>query len=202
MALIKCKECGNAISSKAETCPKCGLRLKPGPEAKSGSGCIVSLFKLVGGLAGAGIGLIVAVSFLSNQNSVTPMRQLEIRCEEASKTQPDGAERRSFYESCIAGGSLAIRAQERINREKNQTGDKPTSVGGSDSISSPASPGPAQDTVPPVLPTAESAAPPPALQVPPSAQSSTPTQSPEVLPLVAPSQSPQEKADPSNDSSK
>ena len=27
MALIKCKECGTEVSSKAETCPKCGVRV-------------------------------------------------------------------------------------------------------------------------------------------------------------------------------
>ena len=31
MALIKCKECGNEVSSKAETCPKCGARISPKP---------------------------------------------------------------------------------------------------------------------------------------------------------------------------
>ena len=27
MALIKCKECGNEISSSAKTCPHCGIKL-------------------------------------------------------------------------------------------------------------------------------------------------------------------------------
>ncbi len=83
-------------------------------------GCIVGFSKLVGGIVGAIIGLVVAVSLLSNENSVTPARQLEIRCEEGSKTWPAGAEQREFYESCIATGSSVIRAQERINREGSQ----------------------------------------------------------------------------------
>lgn len=29
MALITCRECGNEVSSNAETCPKCGARVKP-----------------------------------------------------------------------------------------------------------------------------------------------------------------------------
>ncbi|MEE9338675.1 MAG: zinc ribbon domain-containing protein [Methylococcaceae bacterium] len=29
MALIKCKECNNEISSQAKTCPRCGFRIKP-----------------------------------------------------------------------------------------------------------------------------------------------------------------------------
>src|SRR5262245_45797076 len=31
MALIKCKECGNEVSTKAETCPKCGARVARKP---------------------------------------------------------------------------------------------------------------------------------------------------------------------------
>jgi len=31
MALIKCKECGSEVSSKAETCPKCGARITAKP---------------------------------------------------------------------------------------------------------------------------------------------------------------------------
>jgi ribosomal protein L40E len=117
VALIKCKECGNEISSKAETCPKCGLRFKASPKSNSEPGCIVSLFKLIGGLVGGAIGLMIAISLLSNQNPTTPIRQLEIRCEEASKTQSGESEQKSFYESCMSSGSSQIRAQERINGE-------------------------------------------------------------------------------------
>lgn len=34
MALVKCKECGSEISTKAESCPKCGAKIK-----KKGMGC-------------------------------------------------------------------------------------------------------------------------------------------------------------------
>lgn len=36
MALIKCKECGESVSSKAKTCPKCGARV-----AKKPMGCVM-----------------------------------------------------------------------------------------------------------------------------------------------------------------
>lgn len=39
MALIKCKECGNQISSSAKSCPKCGAKVKS-------SGCFGKLFKI------------------------------------------------------------------------------------------------------------------------------------------------------------
>lgn len=59
MSLIKCKECGNPVSSKAEQCPKCGFVI-----SKKGAGCIVGFFKLIGGLIGAAIGLIVATAYM------------------------------------------------------------------------------------------------------------------------------------------
>jgi hypothetical protein len=40
MALIKCKECGNQVSSSAKSCPKCGAKIKS-------SGCFGKLFKIV-----------------------------------------------------------------------------------------------------------------------------------------------------------
>ncbi len=35
MALIKCRECGNDVSSEAKTCPKCGIPIKPSYFKKS-----------------------------------------------------------------------------------------------------------------------------------------------------------------------
>jgi predicted amidophosphoribosyltransferase len=44
MALVKCKECGAEISSKADACPKCGARVR-----SVGSGCLgISLLIFVG----------------------------------------------------------------------------------------------------------------------------------------------------------
>jgi hypothetical protein len=42
MALIKCKECKTEISSKAETCPKCGVRVAEQP-----MGCATSIVRLI-----------------------------------------------------------------------------------------------------------------------------------------------------------
>ncbi len=46
MALIECEECGSEVSSKAESCPKCGIPLKA-PKGSQNLGCgtvIVALF--------------------------------------------------------------------------------------------------------------------------------------------------------------
>ena len=110
--MIKCKECGSEVSSKADACPQCGFRLKAKP-----SGCIVGFFKLIGGIIGAIIGLVFTLSFFSNEKPISTTRQLEIRCEEGSKTQSTDSEQRAFYDNCLAGGMAVIKAQERINAE-------------------------------------------------------------------------------------
>lgn len=43
MALVKCEECGNEVSSKAKACPKCGAKVK----AKSHLGSLLLLLVLV-----------------------------------------------------------------------------------------------------------------------------------------------------------
>lgn len=50
MALIKCKDCGNEVSSKAESCPKCGAKVK-----KKGIGLFgwIGILFLVGVVAAA-----------------------------------------------------------------------------------------------------------------------------------------------------
>lgn len=62
MALIKCKECGKEISSKAKTCPNCGVAR--GEVATAAKGCFTSIFKAVFGLIGALIGLAIATHYL------------------------------------------------------------------------------------------------------------------------------------------
>ncbi len=56
MALKKCKECGNDVSTQATTCPKCGAVLKK----KSGCFSVIILLFL---------GLVVISMFSSNQHS-------------------------------------------------------------------------------------------------------------------------------------
>lgn len=56
MALTKCKECGNEVSSKAETCPKCGARVSARPKS----------FTSLAGIAVVGtVGLVSLYSIFS-----------------------------------------------------------------------------------------------------------------------------------------
>jgi hypothetical protein len=61
MALVKCKECGSEVSSKAEACPKCGAKVAP-----KSVGCVTS-FLVIGGVLWF-IGWIAS----SNSPSVSP----------------------------------------------------------------------------------------------------------------------------------
>lgn len=51
MSLITCKECGNAVSSKAATCPKCGVRIARKP---MGCGTLIAVI-FVGSIVIAGL---------------------------------------------------------------------------------------------------------------------------------------------------
>ena len=51
MALIKCKECGTEVSSKAENCPKCGAKVAK----KMGCGTLIGVVFL-------GLVIIIAIS--------------------------------------------------------------------------------------------------------------------------------------------
>jgi len=110
VALIKCKECGNDVSTKADACPKCGARLKSSSGA--GSGCIVGFFKLIGGI----IGLVVVMSYLSKGSAIDPNKELEKQCLSLSESFPVISERSSVYEGCMNGGKAAFR-QKGINYE-------------------------------------------------------------------------------------
>lgn len=109
MALIKCKECENNVSTKADACPKCGAKLKSSPGAISG--CIVGLFKLIGGLVGGLVGLLLAISFLSDSNTRDPVKELEKACLEQSEKYSVVSERNSYYDNCVAGGKAAFDAK-------------------------------------------------------------------------------------------
>lgn len=73
--------------------------------AKS-SGCIVGLFKFVGGI----IGLMVAVSFLSGGEKSDPFKELESRCQELSDSYSIESEKPTVYSSCVISGKAALRA--------------------------------------------------------------------------------------------
>lgn len=59
MALINCKECGKEVSSEAELCPHCGVRINPAkaPQQKP-PGCLKVIF--------VSAAIIMAISFIGS----------------------------------------------------------------------------------------------------------------------------------------
>lgn len=79
MALIKCKECGSEVSSKAETCPKCVAKVADKP---MGCGSVVGIFFL--GLVV--IGLFASLS-PSGSQSEAPAADSQAVTEPSTATQ-------------------------------------------------------------------------------------------------------------------
>jgi hypothetical protein len=66
MSLIKCKECGEEISSKADKCPKCGNPIKK----KSNSGCLF-LFIVIAAILFWGLLLSDSSGYSGKPNSTS-----------------------------------------------------------------------------------------------------------------------------------
>jgi len=76
MALKKCKECGNEISTKAKECPHCGNVLKK----KVGCGCTT--------LVMVGLFLLIVGSLVSNESKTTPPKKSVDVSKPAAKPVP------------------------------------------------------------------------------------------------------------------
>ncbi len=83
MALIKCKECGNEVSSKAETCPICGARISAKP---MGCGSLIGVVFL---------GVIILASLSSIFSSSTPPPPPDTPQQAAAKKKQDEAVQRA-----------------------------------------------------------------------------------------------------------
>lgn len=62
MALIKCRECGNQVSSKAQSCPQCGARIARKP---MGCGALIGLVLL-------GAFIVAIVSTVNREDNTKP----------------------------------------------------------------------------------------------------------------------------------
>jgi len=99
MALVKCKECGNQISSSAKSCPKCGAKVKS-------SGCFGKLFKIaiyivIGFLA---LSLIVYIIDPPDKSKVT--QEDNSKKEDAINEEPEKIKWTGYYigqERCSMG---------------------------------------------------------------------------------------------------
>lgn len=65
MTLVKCKECGNPVSTEAKACPQCGAR----PQAKA------SYLWLILGLPAGAIALFLGVGFMNSSPEKSTARR-------------------------------------------------------------------------------------------------------------------------------
>lgn len=75
MSLIKCKDCGSEVSTKAKSCPKCGAPIKK--EAKQyGCGTVIVV----------GIGLFILISIFTPDDSSNNLKKPQVSDAECMKT--------------------------------------------------------------------------------------------------------------------
>ncbi len=73
MAIKKCKECGQAVSTKANACPHCGAK---DPLGRAGKGCLIAT-AVLGGFVVLVV-IIVAVGILSEDKPPMPYKMGEV----------------------------------------------------------------------------------------------------------------------------
>lgn len=106
MALVKCKECGAQVSTKAAACPSCGAK------RKGGGGCIVGAGKLIGGLIGLGVALAFLAA-LTNKSEDDLLEELRTKCRAALNAAPAGTVVGS-YTDCVDAGTARLRERGLI----------------------------------------------------------------------------------------
>lgn len=111
MALMKCKECGGKVSTKAAACPSCGAKIGQGKSLIAELfGGIVSLI-ILGAMALVFIGVF---SGGTQKNEAELRKELAERCNEAAKSAPQGMDKKSFAASCVQGGLVQLKNQGQI----------------------------------------------------------------------------------------
>lgn len=111
MALMKCKECGGKVSTKAAACPSCGAKIGQGKSFFAELfGGIVSLI-ILGAMALVFIGMF---SGGTQKTEEELKKELAERCNEAAKSAPQGLDKKSFSTNCVQGGLVQLRNQGQI----------------------------------------------------------------------------------------
>jgi len=106
MALIKCKECGNDISTQAKTCPKCGA---PRPKRS------ISLRRILIGTFLLGLTLIV-IGNISSHNEVqsTAMTPAQRAAQQAEQKKHTAYEK--FRDESVRRGAIMMAALKKTAR--------------------------------------------------------------------------------------
>lgn len=115
MAITKCKECGGKLSTKAESCPTCGAKVNVAQKA---------IANLLGGVLSLAfflwLGWLVLDSLANSggqpekKDPQVLLEELEAKCAASAKEAPSIMDKKSFYDSCVAGGRGQLRASGLI----------------------------------------------------------------------------------------
>ena len=65
MALINCTDCGNKVSNRAKSCPKCGCPIER-DKLKGGDKVAANIGLIIGIIAGVFLGWYLVVKFLGD----------------------------------------------------------------------------------------------------------------------------------------
>lgn len=80
MALVKCKECGEEVSSKAEKCPKCGVQIARKPIGCGGAMAIFILLGVIGAsmssIMGSGGGETSSTAAVAEESKSPPAEKV------------------------------------------------------------------------------------------------------------------------------
>jgi hypothetical protein len=107
MALIKCRDCGNDVSTEAKACPKCGAKVIPPKPPKRPTSPIA---KVVGGVLLAGF-VVAAILGPQAEREATQKREAAARAEEQRRAALT-PEQRQAEDAVVA----KRQAEEEANR--------------------------------------------------------------------------------------
>lgn len=111
MALMKCKECGGKVSTKAAACPSCGAKIGQGKRIFAELFGVIFTLIILGAMALVFIGVVTDGSRKTEDEL---KKELAQRCNEAAKSAPQGMDKKSFSESCLQGGLVQLKNQGQI----------------------------------------------------------------------------------------
>ena len=123
MAMTKCKECGNEISSKADSCPKCGAKVK-----RTSAFTKFVLVLIVTGVVGSIIGTIQRSGEQAEQAKAEAARRAQLSSEQRTTEDKQRAEARAAKNKAKLEEEVAFQKALILARAVKHDAKDPQSV--------------------------------------------------------------------------